>query len=804
MGDLSTFIVRRNTLGSHPYTRDMMSKYPNPTGGALNEVIVRHFLKQLASSLKFLRDRNLIHRDIKPQNLLLCPPPASYRAGVAQVIPYKGSDDSYDPVTGLQSLPMLKIADFGFARSLPSTSLAETLCGSPLYMAPEILRYEKYDAKADLWSVGAVLHEMVVGKPPFRAGNHVDLLRKIERGMDRIKFSEDNPVSSEIKSLIRVLLKRNPVERMSFRDFFQSSVVQDEIPGLVADDLPAEQRRSSSSAAIQGEPARLPSRQSSRVSRTEQQQQQQQPQDPERREDTQSAADRRLVGGGGASSRPATAMHRMGSVDRSPAAREARRTSINSQRPAPVPHGSIAPGRQELLSDRGAVAVPASERQRYQNAMAAMPTEKQNANDVRERAMQDVAFERDYVLVEKRAVEVNAFADELAHSPRFQTTLQRPGQVGVRGRPSSTQNAPTTTTPPSPPSTAAKAMQIVPGRPRPDSAQHYRQNSYERRYGHSPTSTTSAISKALNMASGRLFGVGFSPPMNIAKGGRSPPLAYNPFPAYPVQGYLLPRDDRTSVPADEDRRVVQIIEDCAARGDAVYGLAEVKYSQLVPLAPSEVSPVKPDRDGSNPSDAGLTVYAIVATSEEALVLYVKTLALLAKSMDIAGSWWARKNGGELLGELNVRVNDVVQWVRNRFNEVLEKAEFVRLKLLDAQKRLSPDSKGDSSDQAVASAGSGDVVVSDGVSAEKLMYDRAIDLSRLAAIKEIAGDELWYCEGMYLTAVRMLEAVLEDDEVPKQGGDKSNPKEDEKQAEYRKAVAKGMRRSVPSIIGVDVH
>ena len=52
---------------------------------------------------------------------------------------------------------------------------------SRLYMAPEILRYEKYDAKADLWSVGAVLYEMAVGKAPFRALNHIELLKKIER-----------------------------------------------------------------------------------------------------------------------------------------------------------------------------------------------------------------------------------------------------------------------------------------------------------------------------------------------------------------------------------------------------------------------------------------------------------------------------------------------------------------------------------------------------------------------------------------------------------------------------------------------
>lgn len=101
-------------------------------------------------------------------------------------------------------------------------------------MAPEILRYEKYDAKADLWSVGAVLFEMSVGKPPFRAQNHVDLLRKIERGEDKIKFPDEKrqeegtdkvptKVAPDVKALIRALLKRNPTERMNFDDFFREA-----------------------------------------------------------------------------------------------------------------------------------------------------------------------------------------------------------------------------------------------------------------------------------------------------------------------------------------------------------------------------------------------------------------------------------------------------------------------------------------------------------------------------------------------------------------------------------------------------
>ncbi|RKP24493.1 kinase-like domain-containing protein, partial [Syncephalis pseudoplumigaleata] len=165
LGDLTDFIKRRaDRVGLR-----------GPAGG-LKEPVVRHLLLQLARALEFLRSKNLIHRDIKPQNLLLLPNPLA---------------DPHHSGNPMEALPTLKIADFGFARFLPSQSMAETLCGSPLYMAPEILRYEKYDAKADLWSVGAVLYEMCCGRPPFRAHNHIELLHRIEKKADNISFPED-------------------------------------------------------------------------------------------------------------------------------------------------------------------------------------------------------------------------------------------------------------------------------------------------------------------------------------------------------------------------------------------------------------------------------------------------------------------------------------------------------------------------------------------------------------------------------------------------------------------------------------
>jgi len=107
----------------------------------LSEPLTRRLMRDLAAGLQFLWSQQLIHRDIKPQNLLLTGP-----------LPL---DEVHDPEKTpaaeeqrrLANFPSnafcLKIADFGFARHLQSTSLAETLCGSPLYMAPEILQHHR-------------------------------------------------------------------------------------------------------------------------------------------------------------------------------------------------------------------------------------------------------------------------------------------------------------------------------------------------------------------------------------------------------------------------------------------------------------------------------------------------------------------------------------------------------------------------------------------------------------------------------------------------------------------------------------
>ncbi|KAI9671538.1 MAG: Serine/threonine-protein kinase [Caeruleum heppii] len=828
LGDLSYFIKKRDRLASHPATSDMMTKYPSPAGGGLNEVIVRHFLKQLASALEFLRAKNFIHRDVKPQNLLLNPSPL-YLAKEQVELPYTVTEDSLVPVVGVESLPMLKIADFGFARSLPSTSLADTLCGSPLYMAPEILRYEKYDAKADLWSVGTVLYEMMVGRPPFRASNHVELLRKIERGDDKIAFPDGVPLSTGMKGLIRGLLRRNPVERIGFQEFFDNAVVKDEIPGLVGEDLPKKlvetpdepaQRVDDLADAVSPEEHTAPriSGDTKSSSQRPAQSSRNATQTTVRRQSKSEARPDDSRPPGNTPPRPSVETRRhsgnVGTV-RTNLREQDRDSSRPLRRPGVATHAT-APSRQDLHSNRAALEDPHSEqaRARYPSG-SSTPTQQQRERgmdgrqghekhhrDVRERAEQEVAFERDYVLVEKRAVEVNAFADELANSPRIHGPVHNQSSAphpGVIARRATSQGVPTSTT--GAQVTPSRAMQVASGKQLPD-AYHKRQSSYERRYGASPTSATSAISKALNMANFRLFGVGFSPPSFMGKGSHVPLQAYGAYPAYPTSngGLIMAGDGASSnLPQDEDAKAVHVIEESATRSDVVYGFAEVKYKQLVPLAPSTQQGLglrhaglagrtdEAESDAAVAEDDGLTVDATVTLSEEALVLYVKALSLLARSMDIAGAWWARKNRGEIINDpsnprsdtsaaataaAGNRINNVVQWVRSRFNEVLEKAEFVSLKLVESQKKLPSEHASHPGNHPSSASGSATtrmgtsvdaVIVSSGVTAEKLMYDRALEMSRAAAVNELVGEDLPGCEIAYVTAVRMLEAVLEDDD-----------------------------------------
>lgn len=95
------------------------------------------YFRQLLEAFKILVEYNIMHRDIKPDNILF----------------HNG---------------MVKLGDFGFCKNLESdTAMTSTMLGSPIYMAPEVLKGEDYSSKADVWSLGVVLFEMLFGYCPF-------------------------------------------------------------------------------------------------------------------------------------------------------------------------------------------------------------------------------------------------------------------------------------------------------------------------------------------------------------------------------------------------------------------------------------------------------------------------------------------------------------------------------------------------------------------------------------------------------------------------------------------------------------
>jgi calcium/calmodulin-dependent protein kinase I len=109
----------------------------------------------------------------------------------------------------------IKIADFGFAKKCHRPKSLTTQCGTPGYVAPEILEGTPYDLQADMWSLGVIVYILLGGYPPFIEQNQRELFRKIRKG--QYEFHEEywGQVSSDAKNLIGALLTVSSTDRMN-------------------------------------------------------------------------------------------------------------------------------------------------------------------------------------------------------------------------------------------------------------------------------------------------------------------------------------------------------------------------------------------------------------------------------------------------------------------------------------------------------------------------------------------------------------------------------------------------------------
>ena len=151
--------------------------------GRFDEKRSAKYIRSLAAALLYCHTKHVIHRDIKPENLLL---------------DMKGD---------------LKIADFGWSVHAPN-SRRTTLCGTLDYLPPEMIEQKPHDSNVDVWSLGVLMYEFLVGSPPFEAQGHHETYRKISK----VDITYPSHISAEAKDLISKLLVKDPSSRMALGD----------------------------------------------------------------------------------------------------------------------------------------------------------------------------------------------------------------------------------------------------------------------------------------------------------------------------------------------------------------------------------------------------------------------------------------------------------------------------------------------------------------------------------------------------------------------------------------------------------
>ncbi|KAG2242910.1 hypothetical protein Bca4012_023650 [Brassica carinata] len=161
--------------------------------GRLKEEVARRYFQQLISAVTFCHARGVYHRDIKPENLLL--------------------DENGN----------LKVSDFGLSAvsdQIRQDGLFHTFCGTPAYVAPEVLARKGYDAaKVDIWSCGVVLFVLMAGYLPFHDRNVMAMYKKIYKG----EFRCPRWFSPELTRLCSRLLETNPEKRFTFPEIMENS-----------------------------------------------------------------------------------------------------------------------------------------------------------------------------------------------------------------------------------------------------------------------------------------------------------------------------------------------------------------------------------------------------------------------------------------------------------------------------------------------------------------------------------------------------------------------------------------------------
>ena len=187
-GDLFSCLKKYQKLYYYPFT----------------EEIVQHLMRQIVSAIKYLHSKRILHRDLKLENIL---------------VNFENDNDKAN-VNMLKA--KIKIIDFGFATHLGASNLRYSTLGSPINMDPLLLKKLAnkhnasfnligYDEKADIWSLGTVCYELLIGHEIFNAQTMIDLIRKVENG----NYHVPTNISKEFVSFLNGMLQYSAKNRLS-------------------------------------------------------------------------------------------------------------------------------------------------------------------------------------------------------------------------------------------------------------------------------------------------------------------------------------------------------------------------------------------------------------------------------------------------------------------------------------------------------------------------------------------------------------------------------------------------------------